>query len=45
LEDEADVAELDAWLGPNALPLRVRPGRRGLVAATIATAWGDVTVP
>jgi hypothetical protein len=45
LEVEADVAELDAWLGPHDLPLRVRPGTRGLVAATIATSRGEVTVP
>jgi catechol 2,3-dioxygenase-like lactoylglutathione lyase family enzyme len=38
-------AELDEWLGPNELPLDVVEGeRRGIRAARIATAWGEISV-
>jgi hypothetical protein len=38
------ASELDEWLGPNDLPLRLVDGRAGIQAAQIATASGVATI-
>jgi len=44
IELECDVEELDAWLGEHSLPLNLRPGEAGVVAVTVDTVAGHVTL-
>jgi Glyoxalase-like domain len=44
IELEGDSAQLEAWLGPHALPLDVRPGTRGITAVVLDGPRGPVTL-
>lgn len=44
IELEGDSTQLDAWLGPHALPLDVRPGTRGITAVVLDGPRGPVTL-
>jgi Glyoxalase-like domain len=41
---ECDVAELDGWLGPHALPVDVRAGDAGIVRIVVETPAGRVVL-
>ena len=45
VEVGGDPRELAEWIGPHDLPLAFVDGPPGVVAACVATAWGDVRVP